>query len=52
MTLINKIELHQFRQEQPSFRIKASMYDGLVLEGNFKFQSKLDWYPPIDETSI
>ena len=50
MTLINKIELHQFRQEQPSFRIKASMYDGLVLEGNFKFQSKLDGYPPIDET--
>lgn len=49
MTLIKKIELHQFIKDQPSFRIKPSNFDGLVLEGNFKFQSKLHKYPSVTE---
>ena len=50
MTLLKKIDLSQFRQEQPSLRTKPSNYDGLVLEGLFFLNAQVNNHPKINES--
>lgn len=50
MNLIKKINLKQFTQKQPLMRIKPSLNDDLILEGQFLFKTKIDNYPLVNES--
>lgn len=50
MNLSQKIGLKHFRKEQPYMAIKPSNIDGLILEGNFLFNTKYEQFPRVDET--